>query len=140
MKRFTVALLLVCSLAPLALYAKTDNKPPKNEVIPSLEEQLRDTLRLAFNGRFADFKSGRSSLVNLIRINRELYEAEIACAEAAERLAIHKAYVDRAMEFERFAELGEKAGVGTRTDVLEAKAARLTAMIEINAAEAPIGN
>lgn len=131
MKRFVVALLWVAALTPLALYAQAAKNAPVNQPIPSLEEQVRDTLRQAYEGRLAEFRSGRTTIASALRVNHELYEAEMALAGAAQRLAIAKAWFDRSSELERMAELNEKAGVGTRVDVLDAKAMRLKAMIEI---------
>ena len=130
--KFTAGLLLLIAVfAPLALHAQSDDPAGANGSESSIQQELRDTLKQAFDQRLAEFKSGRSNAIDAIRLNTQLYEAQISTVSAEERLASTRQYVNRAKQIEQIANDSLKNGTGTSTDALEAKAARLEAMLEL---------
>jgi len=131
MKSIAASLVLMAVLVPFALHAQSNEPVGANGSESSIQQELRETLRQVFDQRLAEFKSGRSNPIGAMRLNTQLYESQISTVNADQRLATAGQYVTRAKQIEQIANDNLKNGTGTSTDALEAKAARLKAMLEL---------
>ena len=103
--------------------------------VSQLERALVETLSTNYEQRLTAFREGRSELIRLIDINRELYDAQLRDAElnnAGRRMRgqIAENYLSRAKAIESIAKSNLDNGTGTSMDLLDAKGSRLHAEIE----------
>lgn len=135
MKRFITSAALVTSLVLVALQVHSD-EPGQRPASPSvassdLEFELIKTLRQAFEESVAGYRQGIVAVHEPIRLSGDLYQQELARADASDRRIVAEAYLERASDIERIALAALADGVGTSTARLEAKADRLKAQLEI---------
>jgi outer membrane protein TolC len=94
--------------------------------------ERRETLRQLVKAAEQHYRSGNTTLPSVIRASNLLLEAELEAAKTkAERIALYEKMVENLRELEKVAEAGYKAGVRPMDDVLEARAARLKAEIQL---------
>jgi len=104
--------------------------PPKT--IETLLIERRDTLRTAVHWRDAQYASGSIDLPVVIRAKQALANAELEVARTkAERLAVRQKQIDNLRELEHVVEHRVQAGIVSEVDVLEIKAERLKAEIDL---------
>jgi hypothetical protein len=106
---------------------KTNDRPTFST--SPIGQELLDTLELAFTQRLEEYKAGRSGPEHSIRLNRNLYEEQISAAAPNSRRLVAENYVERAMLIEEIAKRSLDNGTGLSQQLLEAKAARLSAAI-----------
>lgn len=106
---------------------KTNDRP--TFLTSPIGQELLDTLELAFTRRLEEYKAGRSGPEHAIRLNRNLYEEQISAAAPNSRRLVAENYVERATLIEEIAKLSLDNGTGLSQQLLEAKAARLSAML-----------
>jgi hypothetical protein len=94
-------------------------------------KQLIDTLALNYDKRLAEYQNGRSTPSRLIELNREMFDEQIASVASDHRKLVAERYLERAKTIEDVANKHLANGVGSSMDILDAKAARLRATIEL---------
>jgi outer membrane protein TolC len=128
-----VAMIAVASLYMLQAqsdeHATQETKPTFNAA--PIKQDLLDTLAQAFKGRFAEYNDGQVSPDNVIRLNNDLFDAQVSSVNAAGRHAVARDYVARAQQIEEIAAKKLDTGTGLSTELLEAKASRLKAQLEL---------
>ncbi|MEM9587977.1 MAG: TolC family protein [Planctomycetota bacterium] len=130
----TFAVLLLATT--YAFHAGSDEPNGEKELVThntsELGEQLIRTLSESLRQRLAEYRLGRTTPAKVIAVNRELYEAQLVAAAADQRSDVAASYLERAKEVESIAERRVSNGTGTSMDVLDAKASRLRATIELS--------
>jgi hypothetical protein len=121
---------IVCTLA-FRVQSDEPNKAsrPTFHAAPVYLELL-DTLELALSGYLTEYEAGRSGPDHAIRLNKQLYEQQRGAVQTG-RLIVVENYLERAKQIERIAKLRLDNGIGTSQQMLEAKAARLLATLEL---------
>ncbi len=100
--------------------------------INSLLAERQDTLRSRVEWFTARQKAGHTSLENVIRAQNELLNAELDIAKTtAERIQIHEKRVKNFCFLEKVLMQQRSDGQATYDEICVAKAARLTAKIEL---------
>ena len=97
----------------------------------AIEQELLDTLTQAFDERLAEYEADRASPHNAIRLNKEVYDTQTEQVSADGKIAVAEEYVERAKQIEEIAARQLDEGRGTSTALLEAKASRLKAVLEL---------
>ncbi len=123
---------IVCALA-FNVQSDQPHKSPTNR--PTFHAapvylELLDTLDLALSGYLTEYKAGRSGPEHAIRLNKQLYEQQRGAVQTG-RLILGENYLERAKQIEKIAKLRLDKGIGTSQQMLEAKAARLAATLEL---------
>ncbi len=129
-----VAILVLTTIACVFASNVQSEEPIKTNDRPafltsSVRQELLDTLELAFTQRFEEYKAGRSGPEHAIRLNKNLYDEQISAADSKSRLLVAEKYVERATLIEEIAKRSFDNGTGLSQQLLEAKAARLSAML-----------
>lgn len=98
-------------------------------VTSPIGQELLDTLELAFSQRLDGYKEGRSGPEHAIRLNKNLFDEQVAAAHLNSRQLVAENYLARATLIEEVAKRNFANGTGLSQQLLEAKAARLMAML-----------
>ena len=106
----------------------------------AIEQELLDTLTQAFDERLAEYEAGRAAPTNAIRLNKELYDAQIAEVDAEGKTTVAEERVERAKQIEEIAARQVDEGTGTSTTLLETKASRLKAVLELQRVKNEFGS
>ena len=107
----------------------------------ALLRERYETLREAYVLVETEFETGEGTLESLARVSQSLCQAELAVArDKAQRIAACQRYVKDATKVEEGLRARNRIGLARVTDVLEAKAQRLTAQIQLVLARAGDGD
>ena len=134
-----VAVVLVLIIMSVAWRGTASQGRPNNARLESLLQQRYETLREAHAVGVANSRTGAITLNSLQRqrIRQSLLEAELEITnDKAKRIAVHQQYVKDVTEFWELQLARHKFGTASSTDVLEAKAKRLKAEIQLAREEA----
>ncbi len=134
MQRLISALGVIVLTALLAFQATSDEPMPPGPVTKSPYRELRSTLNEAYRLRLEEYKAGRSTPANVIRVNQELYDIERRVKIVGKETEPQEKYVARAQAIEEVANAQFTNGTGSKVDFLDAKAARLRAEMELYSA------
>lgn len=133
-----MTLALAAIVAVTAFYAlqvqSVEPRPQATEAVinvPQLRQELLATLTEAYDQRFQEYNGGRSDPAGVIRLSAKLYDAEIESVEADERIQVAERHVSRVKQIEELAAHFLKSGTTMRGQLLETKAARLSAQLEL---------
>jgi len=101
--------------------------------VESLIQDRYDTLRKAYAAVELDNRKDESTLDSLARVSQSLLEAELELVanDKAKRIEAYQRFVKDAVRIEERLRARYGFGIATITDVLEAKAERLTAEIQV---------
>ncbi len=132
-----VAVVLVLIIMSVAWRGTASQGRPNNARLESLLQERYETLREAHAVGVAQFRTSAITLNSLDRIRQSLLEAELEITnDKAKRIAVHQQYVKDVTEFWELQLARHKFGTASSTDVLEAKAKRLNAEIQLAREEA----
>jgi hypothetical protein len=109
----------------------TDSDKNPTFTAPQIGQELLDTLDLAFTQRLNEYKTGRAGAEHAIRLNTKLYHEQISAANADSRRLVTENYIARAKQIETIAKRNLDNGTGLSQELLEAKAGRLSATLEL---------
>ena len=105
---------------------------PDAEKLTALRKERRDVLRQAAKQTEEGFRAGVIPYTSMPRITVNLVDAELDLApDRAARVAVLERAVDQFREIEKIVAEQVKNAVATNTDLLEAKAVRLKAEIDL---------
>lgn len=113
---------------------ETSASNPSAETNWALLNERRDTLRQLVTDVEQRHRSGRATLDSVIRASNLLLDAELDLAKTkAERILVYEQQIRRLRALEKLVESRHKVGVpgGETADLLDAKAARLKAEIQL---------
>ncbi|MEM8671385.1 MAG: hypothetical protein AAGG48_27945 [Planctomycetota bacterium] len=97
----------------------------------ALGQELIETLELAFSQRLKEYTFGRSGPEHAIRLNAQLYREQIGAASADSKKIVAEQYLARATQIETLTKVHFDNGIGLSQQYLEAKAARISAELEL---------
>ena len=132
----TTAIACVLMLASTLAYTAQSDEPDVSTSTLSyntseIGKQLLDILALSYEQRMVEYRDGRSTPGRLIELNRELFDEQISAVNSGQRKLVAERFLARAQAIEDVANSRLANGVGVSMDVLDAKAARLRATIEL---------
>ena len=105
---------------------------PNAENLTALRKERRDILREAVEQAEVAFRNGRREYTSIPRITIELLNAELDLApDRAGRVALREQIVEKFKALEGVVAARMESARGGRTELLEAKAARLQAEIDL---------
>ena len=134
--KFAFAITTVLLIAATVTFNANSDEPKSENAslkfnTSELGKQLLDTLAMSYEQHLELYRRGTASPARAVEVNRELYEAQRDCVEASQKLATAERFVARAKEIENIATKHLDSGSGSSVDVLDAKAPRLRAEIEL---------
>jgi hypothetical protein len=127
-------IVLLCALLPVSAIQAQDKPPAKDPAaqLRSLMEERRDTLDKAVQVLLAQYRVGTVDVERLASAMSRLGEAELDFAKNKdERIAVCRKQVEVCRDFEKICQGRRDAGTVTDADVLQAKAERLKAEIQL---------
>jgi len=127
----TIAVAAFCALQAQSDEPAQQAKGPAVAAAPVTEKQLIETLREAYDLAMAEATGERSDLSTAMRLDERLYEAEVNFIDASKRVEVVKAHLSRAKTIEEIAQRKVQHGTGMRHELLETKAFRLAAELEV---------
>jgi outer membrane protein TolC len=139
MNRIALAVVLVGLGSAAGLFVSsglaeptTDVLGPDGEKLTALRKERRDVLRQAVKETEEAYRHGVIPYTSIPRITMNLLNAELDLASDRDaRVAIRERAVDQFREIEKIVAEQAKNAVATNTDLLEAKAVRLQAEIDL---------
>jgi hypothetical protein len=132
MKALLSALCAVVLIVSLSFQATSDEPKDVDPVVESNPfGDLLSTLKEAYRLRLGEYKGGGSASVDVIRVNKELYDAERRVLIAGRKTEPQEKFTARAREIEAIAEEQLANGAGSRADFLDARAGRLQAELAL---------
>lgn len=107
-------------------------RAPSAEKLVVLRKQRREALVEAVRTAEDGYRHGERDYASIARINVELLNADLDLAQdRAGRISVRERVVKQLTEIERLAAQRVENAAASRTDLLEAKAARLKAEIDL---------
>ena len=136
MKTIATLVSLTCLVCVFACTAQSDEPADASKsptfATSEIGQELLQTLELAFSQRLAEYKGGRRvGVEHTLRLNTKLYQEQIGAADGKSRRLVAENYLTRAKEIETIARGNLDNGAGTFQELLEAKASRLSATLEL---------
>ncbi|WP_143549143.1 hypothetical protein [Rhodopirellula bahusiensis] len=140
MKKFvTVAVLVLVSLTFAAQVPSQQVSPdaPGDKLSEpkasdaNLGREVVETLEAAYASYWTAFISGEATFADVLRIDRKLFEAQKKFGDPDSIKEFAQSHFDRAERLETTAAQFLRNGIGTKQILLEARAARLNAALEL---------
>ena len=135
MKTIATLVSLTCLVCVFACTAQSDEPADASKsptfATSEIGQELLQTLELAFSQRLDEYKGGRVGVEHTLRLNTKLYQEQIGAADGKSRRLVAENYLTRAKEIETIARGNLDNGAGTFQELLEAKASRLSATLEL---------
>lgn len=108
---------------------RSEQTEDDNELLTKRRDALNSQCEMVLRRH----QSGIATQTSVIAVSNQLLDAELQLAKTKkQRLSLYKTHLDRLRELEKLAKERYEAGVGPENDVLEAKAARLQAEIDLH--------
>ena len=109
----------------------TENAAPVQPTVSEITAELAETLQAAYESSLLEYRQGRAPIGRTLRLSQDWFDVQRSADDETAQLKAIEAYRERGLICEDLALKSLGNGTGTSIDFLEAKAARLTAELDL---------